>query len=323
VSDDPVHVVSISGGKDSLAARLVAIERDTTHIAVFADTGHEHPLTYEYLDYLEEKTGPIQRVRADFSRQIEGKRQYIAEKWPQNGVPTDRVHRALELLQPTGVPFLDLCMWKGRFPSTKARFCSSELKHEPIHFKVVEPLLEQGDEVVSWQGVRADESKNRAELPAIEEVGGGLWIYRPILEWTADDAFAIAKKHGVEPNPLYKLGMGRVGCMPCIHCRKDELRNIANRFPEEIKRVAEWEELVAQVSKLGVSSLFAADKTPEGRRLTNDKVSYEEIAARGGAIQEFRIDAIVNWARTGRGGVYLDLFNREAPECSSLYGLCE
>jgi Lon protease-like protein len=34
--------------------------------------------------------------------------------------------------------------------------------------------------------------------------------------------------------------MGRVGCMPCINCRKDELREIALRFPETIERIERW-----------------------------------------------------------------------------------
>jgi len=63
-------------------------------------------------------------------------------------------------------------------------------------------------------------------------------------------------KHGIKPNPLYKQGMGRVGCMPCIHAKKDEILEISKRFPEEIKRVAEWERLVTQVNVLGAGATF-------------------------------------------------------------------
>jgi len=37
--------------------------------------------------------------------------------------------------------------------------------------------------------------------------------------------------------------MGRVGCMPCINSKKEELYEIARRFPEEIERVAAGERL--------------------------------------------------------------------------------
>ena len=77
-----VNVNSISGGKDSLADWLLAIESGCDTVQVFADTGHEHPQTMEYLDYLESRLGKIVRVKADFAARIEGKRKFIAEVWP-------------------------------------------------------------------------------------------------------------------------------------------------------------------------------------------------------------------------------------------------
>jgi hypothetical protein len=56
-------------------------------------------------------------------------------------------------------------MWKGRFPSTRVRFCTFELKHTPIKNQVIDPLLDKYDNVISWQGVRAQESPARADLP--------------------------------------------------------------------------------------------------------------------------------------------------------------
>jgi len=51
-------------------------------------------------------------------------------------------------------------------------------------------LIEQGHTVVSWQGVRRDESLARQNAKAFEHVGGGLYIYRPIAAWTAHDVFS-------------------------------------------------------------------------------------------------------------------------------------
>lgn len=61
---------------------------------------------------------------------------------------------------------------------------------------------------------------------------------------------------GIEPNPLSSQGMSRVGCMPCINCKKDELREIALRFPEVIDRISRWEQIVAQAAKRGAASFF-------------------------------------------------------------------
>ncbi|WP_018869522.1 phosphoadenosine phosphosulfate reductase family protein [Thioalkalivibrio sp. ALgr3] len=308
-------IVSISGGKDSTALRLLAIERGVEHVAVFADTGHEHPDTYEYVDYLEEATGPIVRVRADFTEQIQRKREFVQEKWPEHGVTAEKIERALAVLHPTGNPFLDLCIWKGRFPSTKTRFCSQELKHAPIFEQVVDPALEAG-EVVSWQGVRAGESLARRDLLPVEEVGGGLWNYRPILDWSADDVFAQHRRHGVKWNPLYEQGMGRVGCMPCIHARKDELAQIATRFPEVIEGLREWERIVSEASKRDSATFFPV---PNNRDGFGDEARHYSTHG---------IDQRVEWAMTGKGGRQND-WVREAEidagkgMCSSIYGLCE
>lgn len=81
-----VDVMSISGGKDSTAMWLLAIEHGIEVIPVFADTGHEHQMIYEYVDYLESKLGPIKRVKADFTERIANKREYVDTKWRYEGV---------------------------------------------------------------------------------------------------------------------------------------------------------------------------------------------------------------------------------------------
>ncbi len=303
------NIISVSGGKDSTALLLLAIERQPDNMqAVFADVGNEHDITYEYVRYLEQETGvKIRWIKADFSQQIERKKAYVIAKWSDKGVPQETITRAVSALVPTGIPFLDLCLWKGRFPSAKAAFCSEELKRNPIIEQVHLPLLEDGNTLYSWQGVRADESRRRAALDELENVGGGLWNYRPILKWTASDCFAMHRKHGIKHNPLYEMGMGRVGCMPCINCRKDELLEISKRFPEAIERIRQWETAVKQASKWGAATFFPAPS-----------VDSEWSAKQ-------TIDVVVEWAKTSRGGKQYDFLRAQdnGPICSSLYGLCE
>jgi len=90
--------------------------------------------------------------------------------------------------------------------------------------------------VLQWLGIRAEESANRAKQPRFNRHESGCQVWRPIFDWTVQQVWDQHRKHGIKPNPLYALGMGRVGCMPCINCRKSELRNIADLFPDgEIK----------------------------------------------------------------------------------------
>ncbi len=184
--------------------------------------------------------------------------------------------------------------------------------------QVVMPLMGKGGMLISWQGVRADESINRRYLPECDEVGGGLFNYRPILKWDVPAVFEAHRYMGIKPNPLYSQGMGRVGCMPCINCRKDELREIALRFPEVIDRIDRWEQIVQLASKCGAATFFAGSnaKHPKGSIADMTALEVMEIAS---------IRHAVEWSKTARGGIQYDLLstNFDDTACSSAYGLCE
>ncbi len=125
------HVVSVSGGKDSTATYLLALERlDGDFDAVFADTGNEHDATYEYVARLHERTGgpKVRTVRADFSRALARKRAWLesgkAVSRPVRPWTEERVRDVLAAgFEPSGNPFLDLCRAEGMFPSRKVAFC--------------------------------------------------------------------------------------------------------------------------------------------------------------------------------------------------------
>lgn len=320
-----IRLVSISGGKDSTATLLVALERHPSDEvrAVFADTGNEHQATYDYVRYLGDRLGiGIHWLKQNFSDWWWRRRDYVRDVWPRklvekNGMTqaqADRtVKRALAVLEagPTGNPYLDLCVLKGRFPSRRAQFCTQFLKTEPLTEYALD-LIEQHGAVESWQGVRAEESPSRAKLPEREDRGGGLTIYRPIHKWTVEQVFEQHRKHWVEPNPLYRQGMGRVGCMPCINAAKDELLEIAKRWPEHIDRIEEWERLVGQASKREHATFFAGANRGDG-------LTSAEVYARA------NIRQMVEWSQTQRGGRMLDWIrlHQEPAACASAYGLCE
>lgn len=305
------HLVNVSGGKDSTATYLRAIESGRPFRAVFADTGNEHEAVYEYVARLHERTGgpEVETVRADFTAALARHRAFVLAKWPEQGIADAIVQEAAALHEPTGNPYLDLCILKGRFPSRKAQFCTEELKTLPITLQVVLPMLQAGP-VLQWLGIRADESANRAKQPRFNRHESGSYLWRPIFRWSVEDVWAIHRKHGLAPNPLYALGFSRVGCMPCINCRKGEVRLAADLFPEHVARIRRWEEIVASVSKRRSATFFAAltDPTDPDRPGTYS-----------------RIDTIVEWSRTGRGGRQFDVFfqAQAGGGCTSDLALCE
>jgi len=82
-----IHYASISGGADSLATALVAIERAERRgmdlRLINADLGvNENPITRDYIGYLEQALGlPILRVRADFTAEFAARRESIQHHW--------------------------------------------------------------------------------------------------------------------------------------------------------------------------------------------------------------------------------------------------
>lgn len=314
------HVVSVSGGKDSTATLLIALERFGRErvTPIFCDTGNEHQAVYDYLAYLESALDVrIERLRADFSAEFARKRMFIARdqrparddhgrrlRWSNR-----RKREALTVLRPTGNPFLDLCLLKGRFPSRAAQFCTERLKRDPaVEFQLA--LIDAEYHVVSWQGIRRDESQRRRNALRFERLAPRLDVYRPIVDWTAQQVFEFCASRGIRPNPLYLQGMGRVGCMPCINASKAEIAEIARRFPEHVERIAAWERLVSAGCKHGFSSFFHKIEKPGADREQFDRN---------------RVESIVMWARTTRGGRQFDLLEALAPSagCASSYGLCE
>lgn len=311
------HVVSVSGGKDSTATYLLALEYTGGDFdAVFADTGNEHEATYEYVARLHERTGgpKVQIVRADFSRELARKRAYLesgkatsraAQPWTE-----ERVQAVLAAgFEPTGIPFLDLCRTKGMFPSRKVAFCSSALKRLVLWGQAQAPLVENGLHVISWQGIRAEESLRRSCYPSWEmsPESESIMIYRPLMGWTVEDVAAMHRRHGLKLNPLYGMGMSRVGCMPCIQSNKQDIRLISRLFPEHIAKIRKWERIVRTFSRLGQATFF----------LQNTKGSNVPVG----------IDTVVQWSMTRRGGHQFDLLAYTAPPTSHVCiyagGLCE
>jgi 3'-phosphoadenosine 5'-phosphosulfate sulfotransferase (PAPS reductase)/FAD synthetase len=329
------HVVSVSGGVDSGATLLKAVERreqkGRPFVATFADTGNEHEAVYEHVRYLAEKTGTqIRTVRARFDVRIAAKRAYVAEHWPREGVPQELVDRAVAILQPTGNAFLDLCLWKTRFPGAKSRFCTDELKIVPMFSQVQRPILKAGRAVISWQGVRADESRARGllekwqridlpysmKLSAQDKVESRSWrifAYRPLLNWKKQECFDLYKRHGLKWNPLYDQGFGRVGCMLCIMAKKHEVRLAAQLCPEHIDRLAEWEEIVTQAAKRGCATFFCTSDDPLLEMVDNP------------SLDKFGIRSKVEWSKTSHGGLQYDIEHLVADyntPCNT-WGACE
>jgi 3'-phosphoadenosine 5'-phosphosulfate sulfotransferase (PAPS reductase)/FAD synthetase len=241
-------IVSFSGGKDSLAS-LLWVRNNLTKdfITVFCDTGWEHPLTYKYIEEVQEQLG-LNLITVK-SKKFNG--------------------------------MVDLTKKKSRWPSSQRRFCTSELKTIPM----IDYILDEvNDDVLIIQGIRAAESAKRAEMskqctyfkyyvqPYGKDKNGkdkyhtyrrkdvlafrkkyADDLLRPVFDWSAQQVIDYILENGIQPNPLYRMGYKRVGCFPCVMASQQDIYNISVQEPERISYIAGLEQQFN-------SSFFGPDK---------------------------------------------------------------
>lgn len=308
-------VASVSGGKDSTAlilALLEAVERGEIAMDrlrfVFADTGWEHEDTYAYLVMLRARLG----IQIDVVRAASG-----------GMVPAIRA--------------------RARFPGRMQRWCTKELKLEPLrdyHNRLIGTDPHHTDSV-NVMGIRANESARRSTMPEWEfddEWDGYLW--RPLIGWLIEDVLAIHRRHGVPVNPLYQRGHDRVGCYPCIYAAKDEIRLVAENSPERIDLIRELETFCTDERatrneeepgryKHPTASFF---QTRSGRRIEVCETHGDGEHGDGSACvikrklvdaPPMQIDEIVAWSRTDHGGKQMPMF-APAPRGGCMrWGICD
>lgn len=301
-----LNIVSVSGGKDSTALYLIAMEYfGQNFLPIFADTGHEHPVTINYVKNLHlMANGPrVHTVRADFTNAINNRREsLIKDELEGKHDPTGRRAERIKQLKPTGDPFADLIIWKGRAPSAKAQFCTEHLKLLPILFYLSKNYPKSQYEWNMYVGIRAGESKRRAKMQPFSHHGLFDCLYiLPLLYETKEYVFSVLKNAGVPPNLLYAAGHKRIGCYPCIYETKDGLHALEDWA---------WDRLEYYESLIG-RSWFASDQTPHHSK---DKLP---------TVAEVR-----EWTKTSRGGYQYNMFKTEnngnaTPHCMSKWSICE
>lgn len=333
-------VVSWSGGKDSQACLIYAVEKYGAKnvTAVFCDTGWEHEVTYRHVKFICEALN-VKLI--------------IVRSKDYSG-------------------FVDLSVKRGRMPSTKARFCTTELKIKPM----IDYVLDQSESLLIFQGIRSDESESRSLMQkecryfkyyfepyqtnsmVIEKITKKdkkqnlsdkdkeklskaksrlkkgkedpkyhtyrkkeviEWckkysddIIRPIIDWTGQETISYSLDYGLPLNPLYYRGAVRVGCYPCIMCTKSEITEIVLNDTETIDKIRSAE-------KKSKSSFFSPDYVPKKYRRQRDK-NGKPFAL---------IDDVASYIRdkNATGDLFAEIEKEERESsgrrCMSAYNICE
>lgn len=192
----PRIVVSVSGGKDSTANVLLLYERQIPDVTLlFADTGAEFPETHETLHRLSEYTG----------------------------------YRLITVSQ--GNFQEHLIKFGYLLPGPRTRWCTRILKTEPLDTW----MIQQGPDIVSHIGIRADETKrirpNKKPWP----------VHYPLVNagMGKQEVFALCEKHSML-NPVYKW-RSSCSCFCCFFQRKSDWLGLLEHHPGLYSLANQWE----------------------------------------------------------------------------------
>lgn len=203
MSKPKIHVVSLSGGKDSTAMLLRMLEEGMpVDVILFCDTGLEFDAMYRHIDKLEKYIGiPIIRLKSPYDFDY-----LFFEHMPKRKNP--------ELFGRKGFS------WAG----PRNRWCTAMLKVRVID-KYIRTLSKEY-EVVQYIGIAADEPKRVRE-----------YNY-PLIDWgmTEADCLQYCKDRGFDWEGLYDI-FSRVSCWCCPLQSFDELRKLRKHFPELWERL--------------------------------------------------------------------------------------
>lgn len=198
-----LHIVLLSGGKDSTAMLLRMLEEGMpVDLILFCDTGIEFEGMYHHIDKLEAYIGrPITRLKSPQPFEY-----LFLEHMPKRKNP--------ELIGRKGYS------WGG----PKNRWCTAMLKTRVID-RYLRDLAKEYT-LVQYVGIAADEPQRVRDLNY------------PLIDWgmTEADCLAYCKERGFDWDGLYDI-FHRVSCWCCPLQSLDELRKLRHHFPELWERL--------------------------------------------------------------------------------------
>jgi len=236
--------ISFSGGVESTTMCILYGKGAT---AIWCDTGAEHKLMYERIDYVEKKL--IDLHNGDF------KLIRLKGSYPAYGQKLTSLEETVKTIK-----FM---------PSGQKRYCTAYFKIKPID----KYLKEQG-ECELMIGFNFDEQGRTGSLEAMPNVN---YMY-PLVEdgYTRTECEDILKDHGLHPNfPVY---MVRGGCRMCFFKSEREYKAMYHLNKEEFLEILAFEESI-QDKRLKYYSIMGNGKTLRQLMVEcqREKLMFEDI----------------------------------------------
>jgi 3'-phosphoadenosine 5'-phosphosulfate sulfotransferase (PAPS reductase)/FAD synthetase len=265
---------------------MILAEYDIILINSSAGKDSQAMLDYVYsLAIAEDVTDRITVVHADLGRAEWSKtKELAAEQAAHYGARFEVVSRPPSQKALPGVSgdLLDHIKERGMFPSSSARYCTSDHKRGQVSKVITQLVTERRTgavrpmlgfrpvKVLSCMGLRAEESPNRAKLPQLKrdarQTNGkrivDVWL--PIQDWSTDQVWERIRQAGTRYHPAYDLGMGRLSCVFCIFAPKQQLVLAGKHNPELLEQYVQVEREIGHTFKADLSLAQVQQEIADG-----------------------------------------------------------
>jgi 3'-phosphoadenosine 5'-phosphosulfate sulfotransferase (PAPS reductase)/FAD synthetase len=249
-------IVSFSGGKDSTAMVLLLLDLgvpkekiELWHQAIDGAPGSENFMDWACTENYVTAFGKALGITTLYQWREGGfEREMLREDSPTAPVSFQTTDGDVVTLpsnqRKTGT--------RRKFPQVSkdlsCRWCSAYLKIDVAARCITNDPRFLGKKVLYLTGERRQEGGGRAYYAEVERhrsssprKGRRVDQWRPVIDWTEEQVWAIMERHGIDPHPAYKLGFGRVSCMTCIFGNKDQWATIQQLDGPRFERIADYE----------------------------------------------------------------------------------
>lgn len=279
-------IVTMSGGKDSLACMLHLLElgADKSKIELWhhdidgGDRFMDWPCTPAY----------CRKIAKAFELPIyqswrEGgfRREMLRNQTPTSPTHFEKPGGLVGSKGGQGKPNTRM-----QFPQVSAdlsvRWCSAYLKIDVSSIAIKNQERFNGNKTLFVTGERAQESTARAKYNVFEphrtDARNGRtqrWVdhWRPVHAWSEAQVWEIIARHRINPHPAYRMGWGRVSCFACIFGSPNQWASVRVVKPELLAEIAAYEQQFGKTIHRGEPVTKRADRGTPYAALTPELIA--------------------------------------------------
>lgn len=206
------YAVMDSGGKDSDVIKQIAFLSGAKFEIIHSHTTADHPLTVRYVRKEQKRWQALGISYTIVYPTYRGKRTCLWDLVALKGAPT-RIRRwCCEILK-------EQTAGAGRYTVTGVRWAESVRRKQN---RATYEVPSNSKERIKLNN--DNDAKRRMTEHCMKK---GQFVLNPIIDWQDNDIWEFHERYNLPHNPLYDLGLKRVGCVGCPMGRqKEELEKL-------------------------------------------------------------------------------------------------